>query len=93
MAEVKDLEQLPETAPEQAQEDSKTPAVPLKERWRAMPRKRRRRIIRWTAILLVLAIIAAILLKLFGGRGSESQVVTDVVQYGSITSMVENTAA
>lgn len=90
MAEVKDLEQLPETAPEQAQEAPKTQAVPLKERWQAMPRKKRRRIIRWTAILLVLAIIAAILLKIFGGKGGESQVVTDVVQYGSITSMVEN---
>ena len=32
MAEVKDLEQLPETAPEQAQEAPQTPAVPLKER-------------------------------------------------------------
>lgn len=90
MAEVKDLEQLPETAPEQAQEAPKTPAVPLKERWRAMPRKKRRRIIRWTAILLVLAILAAILLKVFGGKGGDAQVVTDVVQYGSITSVVEN---
>ena len=90
MAEVKDLEQLPETAPEQAQEAPQTPAVPLKERWRAMPRKKRRRIIRWTAILLVLAILAAILLKVFGGKGGDAQVVTDVVQYGSITSVVEN---
>ncbi|MHA5220307.1 HlyD family efflux transporter periplasmic adaptor subunit [Dysosmobacter sp. Phy] len=90
MAEVKDLEQLPETAPEQAQEAPQTPAVPLKERWRAMPRKKRRRIIRWTAILLMLAILAAILLKVFGGKGGDAQVVTDVVQYGSITSVVEN---
>ena len=90
MAEVKDLEQLPETAPEQAQEAPQTPAVPLKERWRAMPRKKRRRIIRWTAILLVLAILAGILLKVFGGKGGDAQVVTDVVQYGSITSVVEN---
>ena len=90
MAEVKDLEQLPETAPELAQEAPQTPAVPLKERWRAMPRKKRRRIIRWTAILLVLAILAAILLKVFGGKGGDAQVVTDVVQYGSITSVVEN---
>ena len=90
MAEVKDLEQLPETAPEQAQEAPQTPAVPLKERWRAMPRKKRRRIIRWTAILLVLAILSAILLKVFGGKGGDAQVVTDVVQYGSITSVVEN---
>ena len=90
MAEVKDLEQLPETAPEQAQEAPQTPAVPLKERWRAMPRKKRRRIIRWTAILLVLAILAAILLKVFGGKGGDAQVMTDVVQYGSITSVVEN---
>lgn len=56
-----------------------------------MPRKKRRKIIRWIIILLVLAagVIAAV--KLLGGKGGgETQVVTDVVQYGAITSTVEN---
>lgn len=55
-----------------------------------MPRKKRRRVVRWVIILLVLAVIAGVLYKLLGGRqDSETQVITDVVQYGSITSTVE----
>lgn len=62
----------------------------LKERWKGMPRKKRRRVVRWVIILLVLAVIAGVLYKLLGGRqDSETQVITDVVQYGSITSTVE----
>lgn len=62
----------------------------LKERWKGMPRKKRRRVVRWAIILLVLAVIAGVLYKLLGGRqDSETQVITDVVQYGSITSTVE----
>lgn len=94
MAEVKDLEQIPETAPDkapqQAQETAPAPTS-LGEKWRNMPRKKRRKIIRWIIILLVLAagVIAAV--KLLGGKGGgETQVVTDVVQYGAITSTVEN---
>lgn len=92
MAEVKDLEQIPETAPEQAQETPAAPApVSLKEKWRNIPRKKRRKIIRWVIILLVLAAVAVVLWKVLGGRsGGGTQVVTDVVQYGSITSTVEN---
>lgn len=61
-----------------------------KERWKGMPRKKRRRVVRWVIILLVLAVIAGVLYKLLGGRqDSETQVITDVVQYGSITSTVE----
>lgn len=94
MAEVKDLEQIPETAPDkapqQAQETAPAPTS-LGEKWRNMPRKKRRKIIRWIIILLVLAagVIAAV--KFLGGKGGgETQVVTDVVQYGAITSTVEN---
>lgn len=94
MAEVKDLEQIPETAPDkapqQAQETAPAPTS-LGEKWRNMPRKKRRKIIRWIIILLVLAagVIAAV--KLLGSKGGgETQVVTDVVQYGAITSTVEN---
>ena len=92
MAEVKDLEQIPQIAPEQAQEVPAAPAqVSIKEKWRNMPRKKRRKIIRWVIILLILAAAAVALIKLLGGKGGgETQVVTDVVQYGSITSTVEN---
>ena len=41
-------------------------------------------------LILALLAIAAVLLKVLGGRGGgETQVVTDVVQYGSITSTVQ----
>ena len=63
----------------------------LKQRWQAIPRKKRRKVIRLGVIVLVLLVVAAILLKLLGGgrSGGESQVITDVVQYGAITSTVE----
>jgi len=52
-------------------------------------KKRRRRIVRWTILLLL--VIAAVFAwrHFFGEKEPEVQVVTDVVQYGSITSMVE----
>ena len=98
MADVKDLENLnpEETAP--AMEDSTAESgasgetrVSLKARWQAIPRKKRRRIIRLGVIVVVLLVIVAILVKILGGSGGngESQVVTDVVQYGAITSTVE----
>lgn len=63
----------------------------LREKWKAMPRKKRRRIVRWTVILLVLALAGGGLYKLLGGKKQEgeSQVITDEVRYGSITSKVE----
>ena len=99
MAEVKDLENMEQetTAPAMAEPRAEDGAsgggtrVDLRSRWRAIPRKKRRRVIRLGVILLVLLVIAAILLKLLGGGsgGGASQVVTDVVQYGAITSTVE----
>ena len=95
MAEVKDLEELKqeEAAPamEETPADSAAPApAGLKARWQAIPRKTRRRFIRLGILILALLVIAAVLLKVLGGRGGgESQVVTDVVQYGSITSTVQ----
>ena len=93
MAEVKDLDQLPQTAEDAAPEQSAQPtaAKSLKERWGDMPRKQRRKIIRRIVILLVLVAAIAAAVKIFGGKGGEeTQVVTDIVQYGSITSMVES---
>ena len=89
MGEVKDLEQGTESLPETAApEAEKKPG--LRDKWKAMPRKKRRRIVRWSIIVLVLIAIAAVLLKVFGGGSGEeeTQVVTDTVQYGSITSEV-----
>ena len=95
MAEVKDQELLPQETPEEAipsavrEEQSETERKTFREKWRGMPRKKRRRIIRWGIILLVLIAAAAVLFKIFGGKkGEESQVVTDTVQYGAITSTV-----
>ena len=101
MAEVKDLENLeqeqavPAAAPamEAAEAESAAPVkekTGLRQRWQAMPRKKRRKYIRLLAAVLVLAILAGVLLKLFGGQGGgDSQVVTDIVQYGAITSTVQ----
>ena len=92
MAEVKEREELSQgTETAAVREAESAPArVPLKEKWKAMPRKKRRRIIRLVILLLVLAVIGGILYKLFGGKKEgESQILTDVVQYGSITSVVD----
>ena len=66
-------------------------AAPAKvSKWKSMPRKKRRRIIRWCVTLVILAAIGALLFKLFGGKKeAEKQVVTDFVQYGAITAKVE----
>lgn len=98
MAEVKDLEKteqekttpaMAEPPAESALSGSET-RVNLRARWQAVPRKKRRRVIRLGVVVVILLVIAAILLKLLGGKGGgESQVVTDVVQYGAITSTVE----
>ena len=63
----------------------------LKEKWKGLPRKKRRRIVRWTVTLLILAGIGFAAWKLLGGKDQEAQVevVTDTVTYGSITSTVE----
>ena len=77
-----------ETAPA-AQQETPAEAVPkrgLKEKWKGIPRKKRRRIVRWVITLIVLAAAAAAALKFFGGGDEvETQVETDLVQYGSIT--------
>ena len=92
MAEVKEREDLSQgTETEAVQAAESAPAkVPLKEKWKSMPRKKRRRIVRLVILLLVLAVIGGILYKVLGGRKEgESEIITDVVQYGSITSIVD----
>ncbi len=92
MAEVKEREDLSQgTETEAVQAAESAPAkVPLKEKWKSMPRKKRRRIVRLVILLLVLAVIGGILYKVLGGKKEgESEIITDVVQYGSITSIVD----
>ena len=99
MAEVKDLERNdPQAAPatenmaQMAPEEPvpEKPKAGLKEKWSSMPRKKRRKMIRrGIALIVVIAIVVGVL-KIWKGRGqTESQVVTDVVSYGAITSVVE----
>ena len=93
MSEIMEREGLtqeqPAAAPTpQEAEGSKSPS--LKEKWKGMPKKKRRRIVRWTVVLLVILVIAALAYKLLGGKSEgEAEVITDTVQYGSITSTVE----
>ncbi len=86
MSEVKEREELSQT-----QTAENAPAkVPLKEKWKAMPRKKRRRIVRLGILLLVLALVGGGVYKLLGGKQEgENQIITDVVHYGSITSVVD----
>lgn len=94
MSEVMEREDLPQEQQESApapQEAEAPKRVSLKEKWKGLPKKKRRRIVRWTVILLVILLAVALAYKLLGGKGGqgESEVITDVVQYGSITSTVE----
>ena len=100
MSDVMEREDLPQEQQESApaprenapapQEAEAPKRASLGEKWKGMPRKKRRRIIRWIVILLVLAVIAGVLYKIFGGRkDDETQIMTDMVRYGSITSTVD----
>ncbi len=94
MSEIMEKEVLPQSTAETAPvPETATAAEPAKAKggkWKNMPRKKRRRIIRWCVILAILAVAGVLLFKLFDGKKEqEKQVVTDVVQYGSITATVE----
>ena len=95
MSEVKDLEARtgPETAAPAAQdaEAEKKEKKSLWKKWKGLPRKKRRRAVRWLVFLLIIAGGALAAKHFLGGSGGgkETQVLTDVVQYGSITATVE----
>ena len=59
--------------------------------WKAMPKKRRRRIVRLVMLLLVVAAAAVVIWRFAGKKetAGTGEVMTDIVSYGSITSMVE----
>ena len=88
MSEV--MEKENQSAAETVPVPETVPAPAKVGKWKSMPRKKRRRVIRWCVTLVILAVIGALLFKLFGGkREAEKQVATDFVQYGAITAKVE----
>lgn len=94
MSEVKDLENKTLSQAEPVLPDTAEKTVPASEgkmgKWKAMPRQKRRRIVRRVIALVVVLAVAVSLVKVFGGKKSDdTQIVTDTVQYGSITSTVE----
>ena len=98
MSEIMEQEELLETSAQAAEGSSGAETAPetvpkrtLRQKWKDLPRKKRRRIIRRTILLLILIVAALVLYRIFGKGGGEgeSQVITDMVQYSSITSIVE----
>ena len=84
MAELKELEQNV-----QSETTTAVPKRGIRTKWKEMPKKKRRRIVRWVAILLVLAILGGAAAHFLKGNEPEAQVITDFVTYGAITSTVE----
>ena len=72
MAEVKDQELAPQT--ENLAEPAPAAAEPPKKtggKWKNMPRKKRRKIIRWAILLVILAAAVIAGVKFLGGKGDE----------------------
>ena len=94
MSEVKDLENKTLSQAEPVLPDTAEKTVPtsqgVKGKWKNMPRKKRHRMIRRIIALVVVLAVVVGLIKVFGGKKTDdTQIVTDTVQYGSITSTVE----
>lgn len=94
MSEVKDLENEALSQAEPVLPDTAEKTVPtsqgVKGKWKNMPRKKRHRMIRRIIALVVVLAVVVGLIKVFGGKKTDdTQIVTDTVQYGSITSTVE----
>ena len=94
MSEGKDLENEALSQAEPVFPDTAEKTVPtsqgVKGKWKNMPRKKRHRMIRRIIALVVVLAVVVGLIKVFGGKKTDdTQIVTDTVQYGSITSTVE----
>ena len=94
MSEVKDLENEALSQAEPVLPDTAEKTVPtsqgVKGKWKNTPRKKRHRMIRRIIALVVVLAVVVGLIKVFGGKKTDdTQIVTDTVQYGSITSTVE----
>ena len=66
MSEV--MEKENQSAAETVPVPETVPAPAKVGKWKSMPRKKRRRVIRWCVTLVILAVIGALLFKLFGGK-------------------------
>ena len=91
---AKERETMSEVMERDVQQEETLAAKPetaAPEQKKKMSPKKRRRIIRIVIAVVVLAVIAGVLVKVLGGdkAAGEQEVVVDMVQYGSITSMVE----
>ena len=91
MSEVMEKEEQLTTAPETEVQPVQEAKPSLGQKWKNLPKKKRRRIVRWLVVLVILAALAGILWKVFGSKsgGGKAEVMTAEVQYGSITSTVE----
>lgn len=79
-----------ETAAPPAQEAAPE-KTSLWKKWRGMPRKKRRKIVRLFVFLLILIAAGLGIRHFLANRnsGGETEILTDIVRYGSITSTVE----
>lgn len=100
MSEVMDREQQTGTAqaaPQAAPEAAPPPApetaekTSLWKKWKGMPRRKRRKIVRWFLFLLILIAIGVGVCQFLAGKnaGEQTEVLTATVQYGSITATVD----
>nr|WP_325302444.1 HlyD family efflux transporter periplasmic adaptor subunit [uncultured Dysosmobacter sp.] len=91
MSEVMEKEEQLTTAPETEVQPVQEAKPSLGQKWKNLPKKKRRRIVRWLVVLVILAVLAGVLWKVFGSKsgGGKTEVMTAEVQYGSITSTVE----
>ncbi len=100
MSEVMDREQqtgtaqaAPQAAPEAAPPPPPETAeeTSLWKKWKGMPRRKRRKIVRWFLFLLILIAIGVGVRQFLAGKnaGEQTEVLTATVQYGSITATVD----
>ena len=96
MSEVMDRQQQTETV--QAAPEAAPPPAPEKaektslwKKWKGLPRKKRRKIIRWFLFLLILIAIGLGIRYFLAKKngGDQTEVLTATVQYGSITATVD----
>ena len=75
----------------EAAQQAPTEKASLLKKWKGLPRKKRRKIVRRFIILLILIAAGLGIRHFLAGRSSEgeTEVLTDIVQYSSITSTVE----